>query len=168
MARPGPRALVRGSQENEAMRFEIPDAMKSEHEDLSAELAAAMRVGGKTAAAAKAVADAARDHLRREEEFALPPLALVASLAAGGVTEEMRDVLALTERLKAEMPRMMEDHAQIVIALDRLVSAAKAERKEEVVRFADRLARHAQIQEQVTYPAAVLVGEFIKLKLGGK
>jgi len=150
------------------MKFEIPDAMKSEHEELSAELAAAMRVGGKTAVAAKAVADAAREHLRREEEFALPPLGLIAALVAGGVTAEMRDVIALTDRLQAEMPRMLADHAQIVIALDRLVSAAKAERKEEVVRFADRLVRHALIQEQVTYPAAVLVGEFVKLKLGGK
>jgi hypothetical protein len=145
--------------------FEIPAAIQVEHEKLHADLSAATKVGGKTGPAAQRVAEVLHDHFLSEEEFALPPLALLGPIAAGGVTPEMRSIIALTDRLKAEMPRMLSEHKTIVQALDELRRAAQAEGRAEVSRFVEELTAHAQTEEQVLYPAAILVGEYLKLKL---
>ena len=56
------------------------------------------------------------------------------------------------------------EHKGIVAALDRLRAAAEAENKPQGAQFARNLAAHDQNEEQITYPAAILVGEYLKLK----
>jgi hypothetical protein len=145
--------------------FEIPAALKADHEKLHVDLSAATKLPGKTGPAAKAVAAVLHKHFLSEEELAMPPLALLAPLAEGRVTPEMRSVIALTDKLKADMPRMLSEHKAIVQALEELGRAARAERHPEVSRFVEELTAHAQTEEQVLYPAAILVGEYLKLKL---
>jgi len=147
--------------------LEIPTALKAEHEKLHADLAAATKLPGKTGEAAKHVAAVLHEHFVSEEQFALPPLALLGPIAAGGASPDMQPVVTLTDRLKAEMPRMLSEHQAIVKALGELGRAATAERHPEVSRFVDELTAHAQNEEQVLYPAAILVGEFVKLKFAG-
>jgi hypothetical protein len=71
----------------------------------------------------------------------------------------------MTDRLKPELGTMLAEHKEIVGALRKLVDAATAEHKPDVVHFAEKLILHAQTEEQVLYPAAILVGEFVKSKL---
>ena len=144
--------------------YEIPAALKLEHEKLHADLSAATRLPGKTGQAAKAVAAVLHEHFLSEETFALPPLALLAPIAEGRVTPEMRSIITQTDRLKADMPRMLSEHQAIVRALDELGRAATAERHPEVSRFVEELTAHAETEEQVLYPAAILVGEYLRLK----
>lgn len=148
------------------MRFTIPASLKTEHEALHAELARATKAGGKAGEAAKAVAKLMHSHFVKEEEYALPPLGLLAAAASGTIDAEMRAVLSLTETLKANLPHMLEEHRAIVGALKRLIDAATEEKKPEFVQFAQSLMHHAQTEEDVMYPAALLVGEYARLKLG--
>ena len=71
----------------------------------------------------------------------------------------------MTERLKADLPHMIEEHNGIVIALDNLIEVAKKESKEQIVQFAEKLKLHAKTEEQVLYPTAILIGEYLKLRL---
>jgi hypothetical protein len=144
--------------------LEIPVALKVEHEKLHAELSAATKLSGKTGKAAKQVAVVLHEHFLSEEAFAMPPLALLGPITEGRVTSEMRSVIALTDRLTAEMPRMLSEYKAIVEALDELGEAAKAECHPHVSRFVEELRTHAQNEEEVLYPAAILVGEYLKLK----
>lgn len=148
------------------MEFPIPDPLKAEHEELHAELARARGSGGRTSEAATAVAEALHPHFVREEEIAMPPLALLTALAEDRLSPEMSEVLAMTDRLEAELPQMLEQHKGIVEALERLSRAAEDEDKPEVARFAKKLVLHAQTEEQVLYPAAILAGRYVKLRLG--
>lgn len=148
------------------MEFSIPEPLKAEHEELHAELARARDTGGRTGEAAKAVAVILHPHFLREEEIAMPPLALLTALAEGKLTSEMSEVLVMTDQLEAELPQMLEQHKDIVTALERLSRMAEEEDKPEVARFAKKLILHARTEEQVLYPAAVLVGRYLKLKLG--
>lgn len=143
----------------------IPESMKAEHDELHAELVKATKVRGTVGAAAKAVARVLHSHFVREEEFAIPPLGLLRDLAEGKVSADMRDVLAMTEKLRRELPEMLEEHRQIVEALDRLSAAAKKSRKPSIARFAEKLKLHAKNEEEVAYPAAILIGEYLKMKL---
>jgi len=60
----------------------------------------------------------------------------------------------------------MHEHKAIVIELHKLVEAAKNENRPEYVLFAEKLKLHAQTEEEVLYPAAILIGEYLKLKRG--
>ena len=86
------------------MKFAIPESVKSEHEELHSTLVRATRAGGRTGTAANAVAAVLHPHFVKEEQFALPPLALLGPLARGEWKAEMRGVLDLTDKLKAELP----------------------------------------------------------------
>jgi len=150
------------------MTLKIPQSLKREHEELHADLLEATKAGGKTAEAAKAVAKVLHPHFVKEEKFALPPIGLLASLARGKVNRTMASVLDMTDRLSAELPEMLREHQAIVRALQRLAAAAKKEKKPAYARFAEKLILHAKTEEEVLYPAAILVGEYLRLKLGDR
>lgn len=148
------------------MEYLIPEPLKAEHAELHAELKAATKAGGRVGEAANEVARQLHPHFAREEEFALPPLALLGALAKGAADPAMADVLALTDKLEAELPGMLAEHEDIVAALGELEAAAEAEDKPEYERFAEKLIAHARTEEEVLYPAAVLVGRYVRLSLG--
>lgn len=147
------------------MKFEIPKPLQVEHEELHATLVNATKEAGAVGEAAREVARLLHPHFVNEEDFALPPLGLLSLLARGGVTPEMAGVLPMTRRLKAELPKMLAEHKQIVGALEKLRAAAHAAGRSEYERFADALVLHAQTEEQVLYPAAILIGEHVARSL---
>jgi hypothetical protein len=147
------------------MRFTIPEPLTHEHEELHTHLARATKLGGPLGEAAQAVARVLHDHFLREEEIAMPPLGLLKEVAAGRIRPEMREVLALTDALKAELPRMLEEHARIKAALADLARVAEEQKQPELAAFAQDLLLHARTEEEVLYPAAVILGEYLKLKL---
>ncbi|GAB64155.1 conserved hypothetical protein [Candidatus Jettenia caeni] len=153
---------IKGSK---TIKFPIPQPLKVEHEELHVELVKATKAGGKTGDAAKAVAEILHPHFVKEEEFALPPLGLLSHVTKGIVTAEMEDVLTMTDTLKAELPRMLQEHTAIIDSLKNLINAAKGEKKTEYVHFAEKLILHAQTEEEVLYPTSLLIGEYLKLKL---
>lgn len=150
------------------MKIIIPTSLKLEHEELHSQLADATKVGGKVAEAAKLVAQTLHPHFVSEEEFALPPLGILPLLADGNVTEDLKEVLEMTNKLKIGLPKMLEEHKAIVAALDKLIKAAQEENKPEYVAFAEKLKLHAKTEEEVTYPTALLIGEYIKIKFNQK
>lgn len=148
------------------MKFKIPRPLKMEHEELHGELVCAIQAGGSVGEAAKAVARILHPHFVKEEEYALPPLGLLSLLAARKPSPAMRKVLPMTEKLKGNLRKMIAEHKAIVAALKRLSAAARKEKKPEYARFAEKLTLHAKTEEEVLYPAAILIGEYLKLRLG--
>ena len=144
----------------------IPKPLTEEHEELHAELVKLTRARGKVGEAARAVATLLHPHFVKEEEYALPPLGLLAALAAGPPTPEMRAVLVMTDRLRAELPQMLAEHKAIVVALEELREAAEQAGRSDIAQFARDLAQHARVEEEVMYPAAILVGQVVRQRLG--
>lgn len=147
------------------MKYHIPEPLKAEHEELHARLVKATKAGGRTAEAARAVAKLMHPHFVKEEEYALPPLGLLPQVMNGKVTPSMSSVLTMTDKLEAELPAMLSEHQQIVAALKALVDAAKAEAKPDYVHFAEKLMAHARMEEEVSYPTALLIGRYVRLAL---
>jgi len=149
------------------MTFKIPTPLKLEHDELHADLVKAKQAGGRVGDAAKMVAKVLHEHFVKEEEFALPPLGLLSALARDQIDEDMKTVVPMTDRLKAELPEMLQEHEAVVAALKTLIAAAEADNKPEHARFAEKLILHAQTEEEVLYPTAILIGEYLKLRLKG-
>jgi hypothetical protein len=147
------------------MKFEIPAALRAEHEELHAELVKATQEPGAVGEAAREVARLLHPHFVREEEFALPPLGLLSELARSPVRPQMAAVLPMTRKLKAELPAMLAEHRQIVLALEKLGAAAKTAGRPEYERFAWALVQHAETEERVLYPAVILLGEHLERTL---
>ena len=145
------------------MEFQIPPSLKSEHEELHAELVKAIQTGGEIGKAAQSVAEVLHPHFVKEEEYALPPLGLLRFLAAGKVLPEMKSIFSMTDRLKRELPQMLEEHQAIVAKLQDLVEAAEKEGRMEFAHFSEKLILHAKTEEEVLYPASILVGDCLKL-----
>ena len=146
------------------LEITIPQSLKLEHEELHRELAMAIREGGNIGNAAGVVANVLHNHFIKEEEYALPPLGLLSSLSQGKFNSEMLEIVPMTEKLKQDLPHMVEEHKRIVKELDKLVDVAKKENKKEIVDFGEKLKLHAENEEEVLYPAAILVGEYLKLR----
>jgi hemerythrin len=142
----------------------IPASIAAEHRELHEMLAKVIGSGGKTGEAAKEVEHRLSGHFEKEEEYALPQLGLLRQLAAGGDASDSRRAIELSDKLKADLPKMLEEHKSIVEALNVLSDAARSENKAEGQEFVTRLKGHAENEEEVMYPAAMLVGEYLKLR----
>ena len=142
----------------------IPAALEAEHATIHQRLVRATAAPGRTGEAARELARVLHPHFVREEQIALPPLGLLAPLARGEFTPDMLSVLAMTDALRDELPRMLEEHEGIRAAAARLAEAARLESNAEVEDLALTLAAHARSEEELFYPAAVLVGEIVRAR----
>ena len=143
---------------------EIPRSLREEHAELHARLVAATKAPGRVGESARAVAVLLHPHFVREEQIALPPLGLLRALADGHATADMSATLPLIDSLKAELPRMLTEHMTIGVAVQRLARDAKEARHVEAARLAEEIRLHALTEEEVLYPAAVLVGELVRAR----
>jgi hypothetical protein len=148
------------------MKFEIPMPLQEVHEALHDQLRQPTQAEGQVGSRAKTLAKLMHAHFVKEDRIALPPLALLVALARGEATPEMSGVLALTDQLEAELPQMLAEHGAIVQALQELRETAERAGHSDIVEFAKALAQHARIEEEVMHPAAVLVGQVVRQRLG--
>lgn len=145
--------------------MKTPESIEIEHKELHHQLELATKLPGETGIHAKKVAHLMHPHFKKEEEFALPPLTLLPQLSKGNVTDDMKEYIPLCDTLKNTWSTMLEEHAQIRQELDFLKEAALNEKQDEVVKFVESLKLHAKTEEEILYPAAILVGEYLKIKL---
>ena len=149
-------------------RVQIPSSIRAEHQEIHATLIEATHVAGPVGVAAKALAEVLHPHFVREEQVALPPLALLAPLARGEMPEGAASVQAMSDTLRAELPAMLEEHKRIRAAVAELGRVARAAGAAKYERLAEQLAQHALSEEEVMYPAAILVGDLLRARQQGK
>jgi hypothetical protein len=158
--------IAAGAPHPGARPIPVPASIEAEHRVIHAALEAATGAPGRVGQAARELARVLHPHFVREEQIALPPLGLLAPLAAGDRPSETTTVLAMTDSLRRELPGMLQEHGRIRTAVEALRAAAEAERNPSAAQLAEQLALHAQTEEEVLYPAAILVGDLIRARGG--
>ena len=146
----------------------IPRSLQAEHEAIHKALVEATRAPGQVGGAAKELAAVLDPHFERENQIALPPLGLLAPLAAGETPAGLQEALAMTDALRKELPRMLQEHTQIRAATEKLRVVAQKEKASAYEQFAEDLALHARSEEEVLYPAAILVGDVSRARMTQK
>jgi hypothetical protein len=147
------------------METKTPHSIQAEHGSLHAELARAVKAGGNTGDAAREVLKVLQPHMAREEEFVAPALTLLKPLSEGRFTDAMAAARPRIERLEAELPRMLDEHVRIVEALRDLIRAATEENLPGFSALAQNLVAHAEQEEEILYPAALLVSRVLGERL---
>lgn len=158
-------AIPADSGKDKPLELKIPEALRAHHEAFHAKFSRATKEKGKVGEAARAIEKLANAHFAKAKD-AFPPLALLPLLSEGKVSPEMRKVVPMAERLKAGLPQIRHEHRELIAGLKKVAEAAGEEGKTEYVHFAERLIWHIQEEEEVLYPAVLLVGELVKEKLG--
>jgi Hemerythrin HHE cation binding domain len=141
-----------------------PHSLRREHEEMRQSLAQLTRREGALGDAARRLARVLEPHFRKEEAFAAPPLGALPEIARGRLNEDMRVVVAHGEWLRQNLDDMLAEHRMIAAAVEAMLQVAAGE--PELVSFAEKLLNHARIEEEILYPAAILAGEFLKVRLG--
>jgi hypothetical protein len=150
------------------MRLEIPDVLRREHRELHLRLQSATVLTSPLGEAARKLAGILQGHLLREEQFAFPLLSLLPHLIDGKVGEEMAVAIPIAERLRGELRRLRDDHVAMFSALEAFAEAAREEKREDYRRLAYDLIEHSRTEEAILYPAALLVGDYVRLSLERK
>ena len=164
LAAPAHMAAAQQHLHHDSTLMRIPESLRAEHAEIHAELERATTAPGAVGASARTLAALLQPHFVREEQIALPPLGLLAPLARGERGSALRAVLPMTDSLKAELPRMLEEHRAIRAATMRMGRAARSAGNASVARLAEKLALHARSEEEIFYPAAVLVGDLVRAR----
>jgi hypothetical protein len=145
------------------MPLHVPASLKNAHDALHVTLKRAMREPGHIGETARKIMQLMDGHMLREEKFALRPLGLLMELGRGGKPRELAEAGRLAQGLRREMAQMVNEHRQIAELLRQLATEAGTQLKPEYVELAEDMILHAQMEEDVFYPAALLIGEYAAL-----
>jgi hypothetical protein len=158
-------ATTLSAQDRHVHHPDLPKSMRDDHEEIMWALQQAVEQPGAIGAQARELERILRPHFEREEKIALPPLGVIRRLVEIKDVAEMQHwILPITDSLTAELPRMLAEHRSINAARERLAQVARQHNAAAVVAFTDELGRHAQAEEELFYPMAVLVGEVVRAR----
>lgn len=121
---------------------------------------------GQLGEAARAVGHALHFSAQGEEEGSLSPLGLLGALAAGEVVPDMAGAIPISDALRKERGGQLGERETIDNALDRLAKSAVDTGRFEYLEIVEEIRTHARLEEEVFYPAAILVGDYVRMKLG--
>ena len=141
-----------------------PSSLEEEHKEIHEKLEKIVSSSGDTANMSKQVQFIMQPHFAKEEQLSILVLGALQPYVNGTLTEEARNqAIQISQQFKQEYPTMLEEHKQIVSALDNLENTAMKENRQDVISFIADLKSHAMNEEQVTYPATIIVGELLEL-----
>ncbi|MFZ1806300.1 MAG: hemerythrin domain-containing protein [Cyclobacteriaceae bacterium] len=144
---------------------DVPSSIRVEHESLLDQINAITLFQDSTGFVATEIEELMQHHFAEEEDFVLPPLGLLPLLASGKIPEQSKEVIQLAEKLKSQLTHMTLEHQMINALMAQLKEVATQENHPEVIDFESTVHKHAVTEEEVYFPAAILVGEYLKLKL---
>jgi hypothetical protein len=140
-----------------------PTALRAEHEILKEQMAYALSRTGDVGKMAKELEAAMKPHMAREETEVMVILEAAEDLAAGHWPANAELLLERFLALEADLRMMWKEHDQIHTLVRKLRRVADIEGEEEIVRLCDALIQHADLEEQVLYPAAIIAGRYLRL-----
>ena len=144
---------------------EIPLSVKNDHAYLLDQIAKLTLLKDSTGGIAIKLHELMEHHFREEEDFVLPPLGHLQTIAEGKLPSGAKEIINLTEKLKAQSDHMLAEHQLIKAFMDELVQAAAVDNHPEVILLAEQVSKHASIEEEVFFPAAIVIGDYLKLKI---
>jgi hypothetical protein len=150
--------------------LQVPQSIAYEHEQIIKELTNFAKREVAHAAAVQKALIVIKAHYAKEEAFVLPPLALLPNIAKGAISKDMtlkgmEPAIAMADRTKAALPELQNEHLQITSLMNDLIEAGKADHDEELTQLATRVAIQSLNDVEVTQPTAILIGDYLRLRL---
>jgi hypothetical protein len=103
-------------------------------------------------------------HFEYEEKTVFPILAPLPHLSPENLRPEMMHVLPLISEFRATHEALNNHHRSILGAVEALLQAAHNQENREFIDFAYNLRDHESIEDEVIYPAVILIGDYLREK----
>jgi len=150
----------------EPVTLQVPQSIRLQHQQIISRLEHfASNKDKESAAAAQKATAFLKEHYAKEEQFVLPPLALLPGLAKGEVSKDMEPAVAMADRTKSALADFEKDHINITSLMNELIEVGKKRKNEELVRLASRVAAQSLNDIEVAQPTTILIGEYIRQRL---
>lgn len=143
-------------------KLDIPEALTLEHEELQAKLTKAAAKPGRIGKAAERVALLCRAHFAKEEETIFRAFGWLHALASDRARPEMAAEAQMVVQLGAQQDALSKHHRLIDAAIEKLLEQGREDEDNEVVELAVRLRDHEKIEDEVTYPAVLLIAKSVQ------
>lgn len=143
---------------------ETPSSIKREHEQLLEQVHAFTLFQDSAGLAAIKLNELMQHHFQEEEDYVLPPLGLLPFLASGQLPEHSSEIISLTGKLESQMEHLNAEHQLIKAYVDELLKTKAALDHPEIKSLENQLEQHAKTEEEIYFPAAIMVGKYLKLK----
>lgn len=144
------------------MTPKVPTAIEHGHEQLFEELKEVIAIGGEIGEKANSLNENMAPHFKKEEEYALPPLGLLLALSEGRWELDKNEAIRMADKLEEKLAEMTAEHREIEKYLHELKKAAEESNNEQALLFVKNLTLHVELEDQVLYPATILVGNYLK------
>ncbi len=136
-----------------------PKFLEEEHSELMNSLRKASKSGDETGKAVKILLEMLEPHFQDEERLVTPCLAALTPLAEGDITVSMQITPLLTE-LERRYRAFYDEHKVIRERALAVRIVAARDGHSDIVDLIDGLTHHAEIEEEVLYPAAIVSGKY--------
>jgi hemerythrin len=103
-------------------------------------------------------------HFSEEEQYVFPPLGILPVLAEGNIPKEGDMIISLTMRFKSNSAKILAEHQMIKTLIEEYKLRSKTQNDIGFDEFERELAEHAQVEEEIYFPAAIVVGDYLKFK----
>lgn len=158
--------------ENTLIQFpgkpEVPSSIMKEHENLLDQIHRIALFQDSAGLRAIKLNDLMQHHFKEEEDLVLPPLGLLPLLASGKILEQSEEIILLTDKLTSLLTHLSVEHQLIKAYMNELRQADTNGSHPEIIEFEKELHKHANTEEEVFFPAAILIGEYLKIKVTTK
>lgn len=149
-------------------KFEIPDALTLDHEELRTELIKAAIQPGRVGIAAKKVAHLYLPHFAREEQMIFSAFGLLQDLAAERVLPDMAPVEPMIALLSGQHHALLKHHKSIDAAVEELLEEARNEKNAEIADLVCKLRKHEKTEDEVMFPTVLMIAKSIRDALATK
>lgn len=143
---------------------EVPSSIMEEHKTLLDQAYQFTSLPDSAGLVALKLYELMQYHFKVEEDIVLPPLGLLPMLANSKIPEESEELIQLTEKLKPQIAVMLAEHQMVAAYLEEIKQVASNDYLTGIIEFEKELQKHAQIEEEVFFPASLLIGEYLELK----
>jgi hypothetical protein len=147
------------------LAWPAPATLHHELQQIDADLESATQVSGRLGSTARQLAGRLEAHSLRQDALVLPPLGLLLPLSRGDLSRQMAGMLPLTDRLRHELPRLLDEHMAIARLFDEFTGLAQLARRSDLYHLGRRFGTYALVREQVIYPSALVAGDLLRLHL---
>lgn len=144
------------------MQLKVPKAITHGHESLCAELDNVIAIGGRIGEKARLLNLVMAPHFKKEEEYALPPLGLLLALSEGGWEIDAQEAIKMADNLQLKLEEMTIEHQNILRIMNELKAISEEANHFAAKLFIKNLTMHIELEDEVLYPATILVGNYLK------
>jgi len=142
----------------------LPASIKNEHESLLKQVRTVSQYEDSTGMVARKLLELMEHHFNEEENYVLPPLGLLESIANDQLPKESKEVAMMIEYFKTQRQHLSAEHQMIAAHLKEMSNAAAID-SHDIKRFIQEVEDHAALEEEVLFPAAILIGDYLIIKL---